>query len=561
MKAAIKRLVFGLLGKEPEAVVVSFLTGDPERARAMVDEVRRLEPDHRYLAVTVGEAPRLEGVETIVLTPGSPGDLWLQLHRHLARYRIGLAPILLDDPEHTALRRAACAFAPGRLLAYNRRGERHHLRLRTAIASGLFLRGLPLDRVWLRPRWLFPWKHDRTVVPTARWEFTGRTPTPLRPTVAVLSPYLPWPLAHGGAVRIFNLLREASREFDIVLLAFHEGEEPPPLGPLAEFCTRIVLVGKPRYREPRWSTLLPPEVCEYASPTMHAALVEQAVPPAIVQIEYTQLARYPGDILVEHDVTFDLYNQVRQRTRTAAAWWDWYRWSRFETRAVAHFRRVVVMSDKDAALLAVPQARTIANGVDLDRYRPEPEAPGARLLFIGSFRHFPNVVAYRYFIDEIWPSVRRDVPGAELTVVAGPDPELHWANFAGTAGPPMPEGVRLQGFVADVRPLYTETNVVVVPTLESAGTRSRCSKRWPWSAPSSRPRRAAPASDSNTDKTSGLRPRPKSSPRASGASVPTPASAEAWRARPGRLPRSNLTGGAWVTSSGNSGASSPVRDW
>ena len=34
------------------------------------------------------------------------------------------------------------------------------------------------------------------------------------------------------------------------------------------------------------------------------------------QVEYTYLATYGGDILVEHDVTWDLYAQVRARKKT-----------------------------------------------------------------------------------------------------------------------------------------------------------------------------------------------------------------------------------------------------
>ena len=39
-----------------------------------------------------------------------------------------------------------------------------------------------------------------------------------------------------------------------------------------EFCARVVLVETTRYREPRWSTLAPPEVHEFNSPTMRRAL-------------------------------------------------------------------------------------------------------------------------------------------------------------------------------------------------------------------------------------------------------------------------------------------------
>ena len=163
---------------------------------------------------------------------------------------------------------------PGRILAYNKRGERHHLRLRSAIASLLFLRGIPLDRIYLRPWWLLPLEtrsdSDSERI-RALWK-GGACAWP--PRVAVLSPYFPYPLSHGGAVRIFNLLREASREFDIFLFAFTEDDAPEEYGPVLEFCSKVVLVRKPRYREPRWSSFVPPEVGEYRSPVMRRLVDE-----------------------------------------------------------------------------------------------------------------------------------------------------------------------------------------------------------------------------------------------------------------------------------------------
>jgi len=40
--------LFKLLGKDPEAVVVTFLSGEEPLAGAMLDEVRRLVPDRRH---------------------------------------------------------------------------------------------------------------------------------------------------------------------------------------------------------------------------------------------------------------------------------------------------------------------------------------------------------------------------------------------------------------------------------------------------------------------------------------------------------------------------------
>jgi glycosyltransferase involved in cell wall biosynthesis len=381
--------------------------------------------------------------------------------------------LLGKDPDAVvvALRRAAYRLAPRKILAYNSRLERHHLRL--DLPSLLFWCGVPLDRIYLRP-WWWPWpKRERTVTPHGYRVLEGRACSPERRRVAVLSPYFPFPLSHGGAVRIFHLLREIAREFDVELFAFADSDEETETAPVLEFCARVVLVRKPRYREPRWSSRTPPEVHEFRSTAMEKAIAAErrAFGFDLLQVEYTHLASYSGDILVEHDVTFDLFGQIARHEHTLAAWWDFYRWRRYESGAVGRFRRVVVMSPKDAALLGprVPSA-VIENGVDLERFQPEPEQPGQQLLFIGSFRHFPNVSAYLFFAERVWPLLREKFPQTTLTVVCGPDYLTYWRAFTSSPEPAPDPRIRLLGFVADVRPLYVDANLVLVPTTVSAGT-------------------------------------------------------------------------------------------
>ncbi len=418
--------MFALVGKDPEAVVVCLRSQDDALSDAMVAEIRRLEPGRRVFEARADES-------------------YGRLRARFRKYRIGLMPVLMPIPP------AAWLLAPRKILAYNTRLERHHLTL--SIASWLFLRGVPLDRIFLRPF------SGETVRPSGHRVIEGRARNARRKSIAVLTPYYPYPLSHGGAVRMFNLLRETAREFDVILYAFAEGPVED-LGPVLEFCSRVYLVEKPRYREPRWSTIAPPEVCEYDSPAMSA--LWRARGADVAQVEYTYLASYGGDVLVEHDVTFDLYAQIRARRKTFSAWWDWWRWHRFEIRSVKEFRNVVVMSEKDRLLLGT--GRVIENGVDLARFVPQRESAGRKVLFIGSFRHFPNIVAFRFLAEEILP-LASDI---ELTVVAGPDAWLHWTHYTGTL---KPRGdFRILEFVADVRPLYHEANVVAVPTLESAGT-------------------------------------------------------------------------------------------
>jgi glycosyltransferase involved in cell wall biosynthesis len=443
---AMKQWIFRLLGKGPEVVVVTFCSGDPGLCRRMVEEVRSLVPDRRHFVATE--------------------DNWPKLRRELKPYRIGLAPVMLAR-ESSALRRAAYRLAPHKILAYNSRLERHHLRFN--LASFLFWRGVPLDRIYLRPRWWPFRKRERSVVPSGYRVLEGRVCAGDRRRVAVLSPYFPFPLAHGGAVRIYNLLREMAKQFDVELFAFTDAAVEP--APVLECCARVVLVEKPRYREPRWSTLLPPEVHEFRSPAMKQAIEEErrAFGFEMLQVEYTQLAEYGGDVLVEHDVTFDLFTQMARRERTLSTAWDAFRWRRFETGALQQFARVVVMSQKDAEMVGVPSV-VIPNGVDLERFRSAPETSGQRLLFIGSFRHFPNVAAYRFFTEEVWPLLRDKFPELSLTVVCGADYLTYWRAFTDSPEPAPDPRIRLLDFVSDVRPLYVESNLVLVPTTVSAGT-------------------------------------------------------------------------------------------
>ncbi len=443
-------------------MVVSFLAGPAPVALGMLEQIRILVPDREHYAVTLDDEPvDIAGVTCIRLS---------DIDQTLRRKRIGLAPVLYAaGPRYRRLRRAAWLRAPHKILAFNERLERHHLSLGSAISSWLFVRGVPLDRIFLRPGWLVPWKRDRSVFPVDAEIHDGRPLSSGRPRIAVVSPYFPYPLSHGGAVRIFHMLREAARDFDVFLFSFAGTIDPADLAPILALCAKVIVVPNNRYREPRWSTLEPPEVPEFRSPTMQRLLTElrHQYEIRVVQVEYTHMASYGGDVLVEHDVTFDLYRQIHERERTFSSWWNYHRWLWYERRVAANFKRVVVMSEKDTALLPHADARSIPNGVDLDRFQPQSEPISARLLFVGSFRHFPNIVAYRYFTEEVWRTLRANVPGIALTAVAGPEPELYWNS-------PMPpyidDAIELHGFVRDVQPLYVNSNVVIVPTKVSAGT-------------------------------------------------------------------------------------------
>ena len=180
-------------------------------------------------------------------------------------------------------------------------------------------------------------------------------------------------------------------------------------------------------------------------------------------------------ILVEHDITFDLQRQLLASTaETGAARWDLEqqlaKWQRFETGAWRRVDCVVTMSEQDSATVTgTKRVVALPNGVDCERFQPSERNPEAkRLLFIGAFRHLPNLLALEYFLQEVWPLLE---PGFRLHVIAGAQPEHYLGFYRGRVfvDPDRP-GVEVEGFVPDVREAYRRAELVLAPLTASAGT-------------------------------------------------------------------------------------------
>jgi len=191
--------------------------------------------------------------------------------------------------------------------------------------------------------------------------------------------------------------------------------------------------------------------------------------------QYADDCQPAGTILVEHDITFDLQQQLLATTaETDAARWELEKqlekWKAFEMEAWKTVDCVVVMSPKDERMISgAKRVACLPNGVDTDRFQPsgiEPES--RRLLFIGSFAHLPNLMALEFFLSEVWPLL-----GAAFTlhIIAGArhDYFLDFYRTRVSIDLSLP-GVEIEGFVADVRDAYHRAELVLAPLTASAGT-------------------------------------------------------------------------------------------
>ena len=83
---------------------------------------------------------------------------------------------------------------------------------------------------------------------------------------------------------------------------------------------------------------------------------------------------------------------------------------------------VLTVSDTDREMFAklVPRNKitTVQTGVDVDYFRPAPGKEQANMMvFTGSMDWMPNEDGILYFVAEILPLIRREIPEARLLVV------------------------------------------------------------------------------------------------------------------------------------------------
>jgi glycosyltransferase involved in cell wall biosynthesis len=136
---------------------------------------------------------------------------------------------------------------------------------------------------------------------------------------------------------------------------------------------------------------------------------------------------------------------------------------RFERWALETYDRVVSVSGEDARLLPGPTA-VVPNGVDLSRFTATPLPSDPHIVLTGTLGYLPNVDGATWFVREVLPLIRTQVPNATLTLV-GRSPTQAVRELARVPG------VTVHADVPDVRPYLLAARATVVPLRVGTGTR------------------------------------------------------------------------------------------
>jgi glycosyltransferase involved in cell wall biosynthesis len=269
----------------------------------------------------------------------------------------------------------------------------------------------------------------------------------------------------------------------LIVLLDHESQRPAH-DDLAASCASAEFVVRMTGASHSFGSPYPHAVAEFRNGDLewliHRQILLQNID--VLQLEYLPLGQYAGafgqipSILFEHDVYFQSIARqlpgIRSMVRRVSATFEYLRALRYELRLLPKVDRVQVCSvDNHKHLLSfIPQLNgkiddDLRAGIDTVRYtfRLDGREPDT-MLFLGSFRHLPNVEGLEWFTRFVLPRIREKRPKSRLIVVGSDPPARH-------ALPGDPEAVEIVGFVEDIQAPLQQYALFVCPILSGSGVR------------------------------------------------------------------------------------------
>jgi len=318
-----------------------------------------------------------------------------------------------------------------------------------------------------------------------RDRFQTLPPAPGTLRVLFVSPYPICPPVHGGGVFMLQTCRELAKLCELHLLAMIDHpHEQAPHDELVRKCASAEFLHRIQRQRSDLASITPHAVQEFQSAEFRWLIHRQIFMHEIdvLQLEYLTMGQYRGQfrqlasMLFEHEIYFQSIARgllrMRGVSRRVTAIYEYLRALRYELRLLPGFDRVQVCSADNAQCLTsfLPHIQDRLDGssragIEVSRYRFQPDGrEPCTMLFLGSFRHRPNVEALGWFVERVLPQVLAKRPEARLIVVGSDPPALYSLPELGNA-------IEFRGFVEDVREPLARYAVFVCPILHGSGVR------------------------------------------------------------------------------------------
>jgi sugar transferase (PEP-CTERM/EpsH1 system associated) len=301
---------------------------------------------------------------------------------------------------------------------------------------------------------------------------------------------IPYPPNKGEKIRSFHQIRHLSKRHSVYLACLvDDREDLEHIESLKPYCVAIdaVCINRVTAAAKSIKTLLrkkPLSVALFRSDELRKKIAHRLTTIKFDRIiifssamaEYVLHVTDIPRVVDFVDVDSEKWRAYAENRHRVIAWLyrlEAHRLARYEERVANEFNHSILVSRVEGRLLERRIKRRpisiVANGVDLtyfDVCRDNVKSAVPIIVFTGTMDYFPNIDAVTYFCEEIFPSIRDLLPLVEFHIV-GRNPTKAVKDLTNHPG------VKVTGYVPDVRPYLTQAWVAVAPFRIARGIQNK----------------------------------------------------------------------------------------
>jgi sugar transferase (PEP-CTERM/EpsH1 system associated) len=297
----------------------------------------------------------------------------------------------------------------------------------------------------------------------------------------------PYPPYRGDKLKIFHLAKRLSQKHELHLVTFLQDESDRQYLPELQKIFKEIYLVKLSKPQSYFNSLLaffhkePFQVRYFHSAAMERKLQELQAQHNYdaVHVQHLRMAQYWAEIknvprILDLPDAYSLY--WKRRIETSQGLLKIF--ARIEQKRVFNYEAILqkydlslVCSREDQSYLQqekhIENVQLLPNGVDLGTFTAEQHnySLDKTILFTGNMDYAPNVDAVIYFVSDIFPLIKRQIPDA-IFVIAGQRPVKKVQELAAN-------DVKVTGFVQDLSAMYASASIVVAPLRFGAGTQNK----------------------------------------------------------------------------------------
>jgi len=309
--------------------------------------------------------------------------------------------------------------------------------------------------------------------------------------VLLLTQVLPYPPDSGPKVKTYHVLKYLAQNHQVTLVSFvRDTDKPEYIQHLETLCERVITVpikraplrdlaflGKSLFTGQPWMML------RDERPEMRAALQELSATTRfdVVHADQLNMAQYALPFTNSRKV-LDLHNALWILYRRMAATLplhnpmkylllrDWRLLKNYEGQMCRVFDAVTAVSDEDKQSLIEAGARSdiqvVPIAIDIDKQAFIHRVPSSpHIVHVGTMYWPANIDGIRWFLDQIYPIIKEQVPNVRCTLIgARPPQDIKDREQTDPS-------IKVTGYVDDPLPYLQDSSMMIVPLRAGGGMR------------------------------------------------------------------------------------------